>query len=328
MMPRDGTSIRARRLPSIAARAVVHVVATLVMVVGSACEGDPATAIAPSPPGPAPPPLDVSGWVSASAGTMPLVLVVPHGGDLAPAVLPDRGCTGCETANDANTQELALELATAFERRVGRRPFVVINRLHRRKFDANRERIEATGGHAPLDAQWVLLHEQIDSAKARALRVHTRALLVDLHGHAHSVARLELGYLLSAGALRLPDSTLTPLVAGASVSRLSAQAVSGDRGAALVRGPRALGTRLAAAGYPSVPSAGDRAPNEGDAYFSGGYNTERHGSRAGGGVDAVQLECNFTGVRDTPASRGAFAEALVTALLAFLGDHYGWSASG
>lgn len=174
-----------------------------------------------------------------------------HGGDLSPDVLPDRRCTGCETANDANTEELALDIATAFERRVGRRPFVVINRLHRRKFGGNRERIEATGGHAPLDAQWVLLHEQIDSAKARGVRVHLRA----------------------------------------------------------------LGTRLALAGYPAVPSAADPAPNEGAPYFSGGYNTERHESRAGGAVDAVQLECNLAGVRDTPANRRAFADALVTALL-------------
>ena len=51
----------------------------------------------------------------------------------------------------------------------------------------------------------------------------------------------------------------------------------------------------------------------------------RHGSLAGGGADAVQLECHFTGVRDTATSRAAFAEALVTAVLAFLDDHYDWS---
>jgi hypothetical protein len=41
-------------------------------------------------------------------------------------------------------------------------------------------------------------------------------------------------------------------------------------------------------------------------------------------VDAVQIECNYAGVRDTAESRAAFAEALVTALLAFLDDQYGW----
>ena len=63
----------------------------------------------------------------------------------------------------------------------------------------------------------------------------------------------------------------------------------------------------------------------GQSYFSGGYNTERHGSSGGGAVDAIQLEHYYTGIRDTGANRAAYAEALVTALLAFLDDHYGWS---
>ncbi len=256
---------------------------------------------------------------------MPLVIVAPHGGDLAPDNVPDRQCAGCETLNDANTQELALAIADAFERRVGRRPFVVANRLHRRKFDGNRERTEATGGHTPLDPLWDLLHLSIDSAKARALRLHPRALLVDLHGHAHAIARLELGYLLTAAELRLADSLLGPRVGASSIARLGATATSGDRGALLLRGPRALGTRLALAGYPAVPSAADPAPREGDAYFTGGYNSRRHGSLDGSAVDAIQLECHNAGVRDTAANRAAFAESLVTALLAFLADHYAWA---
>jgi len=56
-----------------------------------------------------------------------------------------------------------------------------------------------------------------------------------------------------------------------------------------------------------------------------GYNTERHGSRTGGAVDAIQIEAHNAGVRDTPAARTAFAEALVTALLLYLEDHYGWT---
>lgn len=273
-----------------------------------------------------PPEPDVSAWVASSDGTMPLVLVAPHGGDLAPAGLPDRACAGCETANDLATRELADEIAAAFERRTGRRPFVVANRLHRRKFDANRDAAEATGGHAPLVPLWDLFHTRIDSAKARAVRVHPRALLVDLHGHGHAIARLELGYLLTAADLRLPDSLLTPLSAQSSVARLHATAISGDGGAALLRGPRALGTRFDAAGVDAVPSAAIPAPLDGEPYFTGGYNTQRHGSRSGGEVDAVQLECHFPGVRDSASSRTAFAETFVTVMLRFLEDQYGWTA--
>lgn len=312
--------------------AYVALVAALSAALGGALLGACGVSVSDPPfgppstsgPGGAPRPLDVAGWVDATDGSIPFVIVAPHGGDLTPVDLPDRSCSGCTTVNDANTQALAIEIADAFARRIGRRPFVVINRLHRRKFDANRDRAEATGGHAPLDAMWSLFHARIDSAKARAARVHPRALLIDLHGHGHAIPRLELGYLLSAGSLRLPDSLLTPLVASSSVARLDSATVGGDRGAALVRGSRGLGTRLATAGYPSVPSAQDPAPLVGEEYFEGGYNTQRHGSRTSGPVDAIQVECFNAGVRDTAANRTAFAEALVTAMLAYLADHYGW----
>jgi len=281
--------------------------------------------VAPPLSGPGPvAPLDVAGWVSASDGTIPLIIVAPHGGDLAPSGLPDRSCAGCETVNDANTRALATEISDAFARRIARRPFVVANLLSRRKFDANRDLSEATGGHAPLEPMWTLLHARIDSAKARAVRLHPRALLIDLHGHSHPVPRLELGYLLSASNLRLGDSILAPLVFASSIARLDSAAVSGDAGVALLRGPRSLGTRFVQAGFAAVPSASDPSPLAGEPYFNGGYNTQRHGSQLAGAVDAIQLECNYAGVRDTPAARTAFAEAFVTATLAYLADHYGW----
>ena len=302
---------------------VVAVVAAL----GACSSAGGGGAITPPPPPPPPPPpvLDVSGWVNATDGTIPLVVLAPHGGDLSPTELPTRSCSGCETINDANTQALAQEIAAAFERRIGARPFVVINRLHRSRFDANRELTEATGGYAPLAPMWELWHRSIDSAKARATRLHPRALVLDMHGHAHPIPRLELGYALTGTQLRLADSVLHPIVGGSSIARLHELRVAGDSGALLLRGPRALGSRLAALGVPAVPSDSIHAPLDGEAFFSGGYNTQRHGSMFGGGVDAIQIECHFTGVRDTAANRTAFAEALVTALLGYLDDYYGWT---
>jgi hypothetical protein len=276
---------------------------------------------------PPPPPLDVAPWVSASDGAIPLVIVAPHGGTLTPSILPDRACPVCETGNDLNTRLLAVEISDAFQRRIGARPFVVANLLSRRKFDANREVDEATAGYAPLAPLHDLFHERIDSAKARALRVHPSALLIDLHGHGHAIARLELGYLISRANLQLPDSTLSMLLPVSSIARLDTATVSGDSGAALLRGARALGTRFTDAGFESVPSANQPAPGTADPFFSGGYNTERHGSRFGGAVDAVQIECYYTGLRDTAVARTAFAEAFVTVMLQYFADHYGWSPS-
>lgn len=311
-------------IPVFGGQGIRRALGTLAVLGAFGCSAGAEGAVTPPPEPPPVAPLDVSGWVEVTNGTIPFVVVAPHGGDLSPVELPDRDCVDCVIINDANTRALAFAISDAFQRRIGKRPFVVANRLHRRKFDANRELAEATDGHAPLAPMWALFHTRIDSAKARAVRVHPRALLIDLHGHAHAVPRLELGYLLSAADLRLADAILTPLLAASSVSGLDALAASGDSGVALLRGPRALGTRLATLGFPTVPSAGDPAPASGESYFDGGYNTRRHGSRAGGPVDAIQVECNYVGVRDTAESRTAFAEALVTATLAYLADHYGW----
>jgi len=48
-----------------------------------------------------------------------------------------------------------------------------------------------------------------------------------------------------------------------------------------------------------------------DPYFDGGYNTSRH---ARDGVVGLQIEANYAGVRDSDASRRAFAAALADAL--------------
>ena len=300
-------------------------VVVLVGIVACAA-GDPEAGTSPPPTGVVspPPPLPIATWVDHEDGTMPLVLIAPHGGDLVPADVPDRTCSGCVVVNDANTRALALAIAAAFEQRVNRRPFLVVNRLQRRKFDGNRELLEATGGHLPLEPFWNLYQARIDSAVAGARRVHPRAIVIDLHGHGHSVPRLEIGYLTSAASLRLADSLLGPMVRQSSIGGLHRTAVSRDSGVVLLRGPRALGSRFRALGFPAVPSDVDPAPLVGQEYFNGGYNTSRRGSVAGGAVDAIQIETHYTGVRDTPESRFAFAEAFVTALLAYLQDHYGW----
>jgi hypothetical protein len=84
-----------------------------------------------------------------------------------------------------------------------------------------------------------------------------------------------------------------------------------------------LGTLMEMEGLPAVPSQSQPDPG-GDPYFNGGYNTVRHGSRDSGMISGVQIECNYTGVRDTEANRQAMAEALGRALAAFFPEHFGF----
>lgn len=270
---------------------------------------------------------DPKGWMEYIPGDAPLVIIAPHGGLQTPTELPDRNCSGCETVNDANTQDLARRIVDAFYTRTGARPHLVLNRLSRRKFDANRDLPEASGGTAALSAPWAWFHAAIDSAEARIIKKTGRGLVIDLHGHAHDIARLEIGYLLNDPDLRLADAALTAngAMTRTSVARLATDSRSAaDRGVALLRGPNSLGALAVAAGYPAVPSPADQSPLVGQSYFEGGYNTARHGSRDGGAIDAIQIECHYDNVRDTQTARTNFAWALSGALATYLEKHYGW----
>src|SRR5690606_34283931 len=106
------------------------------------------------------------------------------------------------------------------------------------------------------------------------------------------------------------------LNAAAMVQKSSVRAIveaSGRPLSELIRGPNSLGALLAARGYRAVPSPPEPDP-DGQPYFSGGYNTDRHGSGAGGTVSGVQFEHPFAGVRGTPAERAAYTSALVDVL--------------
>ncbi|MBL0939961.1 MAG: hypothetical protein IBJ03_13785 [Gemmatimonadaceae bacterium] len=317
----------------------IALAAVLITACGGGESGAPVVPPPPPPPSPAAPtapvgPLragvttqDAAGYVEYTPGTAPLILIAPHGGTLSPATLADRNCAACTTANDVNTQELARAIATAFTQATGQAPHLIVNRLHRRKFDGNRDRDEAIGSNRVLDTTWLWYHAAIDSARARVAAEHSRGLVIDLHGHAHEIARLELGYLLDDAELRLSDSSLTSrgAMTRSSVARLAREArVTTDRGVAVLRGDGSLGTVLTMRGYPSVPSSQDRAPLAGQPYFNGGYNTQRHGSSGGGMVDAIQIEMPGPGVRDTEASRSRFSAVLASELMLYLVRLYGW----
>lgn len=264
-----------------------------------------------------------NGYVEYRAGNLPIIISAPHGGDLAPAIIPDRTCPNASTLNDTGTQPLARQIDTAIQMRFGCYPHVIINRLARRKLDANRDLPEAACGNPLAEEAWYAYHEFIDSAKNASAAAYGQGFFLDLHGHAHAIQRLELGYLLSGSELRQPDDTLNlpGYVAQSSIRHLADTNWSQASHAQLLRDTCALGSLLHTRGYPSVPSAADPAPQIGEPYFNGGYNTLRHGSVNGGAIYAVQIECYYTGVRDNWANRHRFSDTLSLALQIFLEKH-------
>lgn len=254
--------------------------------------------------------LGRNGYIEYIAGDIPLIISAPHGGTELPSELPDRTGTGITTVRDGNTSELARAIGDAFMTRTGRRPHLIITRLRRTKIDTNREIAEAAQGHSLTERAWIEYHTFIETAKRAAIARHGTGLYVDLHGHGHAVQRLELGYLLTRTHLALSDGELNQATHEnrSSIRTLSQASPAGF--SELLRGPQSLGGLFEAQAIPAVPSPASPDPGA-EAYFDGGYNTARHGSRDGGPISGVQIECNFTGVRDTPANRTRFGNAFV-----------------
>jgi len=92
----------------------------------------------------------------------------------------------------------------------------------------------------------------------------------------------------------------------------------------LLRGPTSLGGYLESEGIRAVPSPGDPSPGT-DPYFSGGYNTHRHGSiGANEVVSGIQIEHHFRGIRDSNQNRRSYATRLATTIQLFLLQHFGF----
>jgi len=267
---------------------------------------------------------DSTGFVEYRAGNLPIIISAPHGGSLEPDSISDRDCANCVTVKDAWTQTIAEGMHHAFIEQTGCYPHVIIILLHRKKFDANRDITEAANGNPTVERSWRGYHAFIDSAKNEIKLNYGRGLFLDLHGHGHQIQRIELGYLLSGSELRLSDSTLNSLAfrEESSIRTLTEDNIQGDTHATLLRGTESFGTLMDDKGFPAVPSLTDPFPLVGDPYFSGGYNTQRHGSQDNDdGIDAIQIELNQE-IRFDETNREQLIDSLTRTSNQYINFHY------
>ncbi len=264
-------------------------------------------------------------YIEYHKGTLPIVISVPHGGNLKPSSIPDRTCNNPVTVMDANTIELAQQIDSAFVTATGCHPAVIYCNLHRTKLDCNRNSSNGACGNAIAETAWQEFNNFIDSAEVVAQKTFGgKALYIDLHGHGNPIQRLELGYLLYSDELALSDSVLNTAkyIGYSTIQNLVSSNIHGTSHAELLRGTNALGTLLGNLGYPAVPSAQIPFPETTSNYFSGGYNVANHSSYAlNNSVNGVQIECNYTKVRDSYSNRKKFAAAIVAVVKDYLSVH-------
>lgn len=261
-----------------------------------------------------------SNYIEYIAGNLPFIISEPHGGTNKPSEIPDR--TYGTFATDSNVELLIRNVKEEIAKLTGHFPHVIICRLDRDKIDCNREIVEGAQGDPEAEQAWNEFQNYIIGAKTNIAAQFGRGFYIDLHGHGHDIQRLELGYLLTSSELANSDSTLNSTFweNQASIRKLSQN--SPLTFPSLLRGSNSFGAFMEDEGYASVPSDVTSNPGTND-YFNGGYNTVQHGSLNGGVIDGMQIESNFTGVRDTSVSRTNFAKAMARILDKYFILHYG-----
>jgi hypothetical protein len=267
--------------------------------------------------------LNAEEYVHFEAGNIPLILSVPHGGELKPSKITNRTCNDAVSVMDEFTIELSQAIMAEFAK-VGQKPYLIVNKMHRSKMDANRNRVDATCGDTNAQAVWDLFHGQIETSRTEVKAKFQKGLFIDLHGHGNPKQRVELGYLLFEDELALPNETLNSpaLLEVSSIQNLARNNLSGVVHTELLKGDNAFGSLLNQTGFSAVPSSADPVPLAPDNYFSGGYNTANYSSYKGGNIDGIQVECNRAGLRDTATNRKAFAIGFVSTVTAYLETHY------
>ena len=262
-------------------------------------------------------------YVEYHAGDLPIILSAPHGGRLTPDEIPDR--TYGTTVTDDNTYELTKTVMDTMVARFGGRPHVILCRLKRTKLDANRDSVEAAQDDKYALRAWQEYHHYIGVAKKKIETESGSGLFFDMHGHGKNPdgfydLRNWLGYLLSGSELDLSDAVLN---ANSFKNESSIRALVDSSSSSFIdvlRGANSFGAILDSLGFKSVPSVNDPGPN-GMRYFSGGYNTVRHGSKNGGMISAIQVEAPKPGIRENQTTWSKFSSAFVSTISIYYTKH-------
>ncbi len=207
-------------------------------------------------------------FITVQTGDLPIIFSAPHGGLMVLPGIPERkgegmkkGGAGFFAGRDENTELLAPAIAAAIEKRLGKKPYVIIAKMHRKYVDANRPpeiAVEHPRAREVYDAYRSQLATFCDGVQAR----FGHGLLIDVHGQA--AAR---------------DTVFRGTQNGATDALLAK--TFGDK---IHAGPQSLAGLLVARGINMKPT--DTSPEASG--FTGGHIVQTYGKHEG--IGAVQFE--------------------------------------
>jgi N-formylglutamate amidohydrolase len=206
--------------------------------------------------------------LTVQEGALPVILSAPHGGQAeVPGELPrqgvglEKGARGFRIERDVNTEHLALEVAAALEKKLGKKPYYVVAKFQRKFADANRPASIAYE-HPKAGRAYDAYHDALARFCKAVRQSFGCGLLVDIHGQSSARDTVFRG-------------TQNGKTDRALVERFGAKAHAG---------PESFCGLLAAQGFTVVPTDTSRETGG----FTGGYIVQTCGEREG--IGAVQLE--------------------------------------
>ena len=262
-------------------------------------------------------------YIEYYAGNLPIILSAPHGGQLIPDEISDR--TYGTLVTDANTYELTKTIMDSMIVKFGGYPHVILCKLKRTKLDANRDSSEAAQENRYALRAWQEYHHYIEVAKKKIEDSQGNGLFIDIHGHGKNPdgfydLRTWLGYLISSEELDQSDEILNTNSYQSKSSINNWVDSSSYSFIEVLRGKVSFGSILDSLGYKSLPSENDLSPS-GMRYFSGGYNTARHGSRGGGVISAIQIELPKPGIRENQSTWSSFSKSINSTISIYYNIH-------
>jgi N-formylglutamate amidohydrolase len=235
-----------------------------------------------------------SDLVAVQQGALPIILSAPHGGDKPIPGVPVRtgeglvkGPSGFVTSRDSGTEQLCYEVAKAIEAKMGKKPYYVAARFHRKFLDPNRPG-EIGYEHPLAKPVYQEYHETLARFCREVKKNHGRGLLLDIHGQASA-----------------RDTVFRGTKNGKTVALLIER--HGDKAHI---GPKSFFGLMDAQKMKVFPTD-DSKERSG---FTGGYIVQTYGSKTFA-IDAIQLE--FGGDYRAKDNQKATAAKLATAVDAF-----------
>jgi N-formylglutamate amidohydrolase len=158
--------------------------------------------------------------VLARAGTLPIILTVPHGGrEEIPGAAPrdtrgkPSGGRGFVTVTDANTDRLALGIAAQIKAVTGKEPYVVLAKFKRQYADPNRPPeigVESPAARPCYDYYHRSIRRFIDEIRSK----YPAGLLIDVHGQMKDPNVVMRGTQNGRTVARLLERAGVPAVTG------------------------------------------------------------------------------------------------------------------